>query len=73
MAGRATDSEAVIKQRLDSVSIELEYVHNYSYVVINDEVCAAVKKLKAIVTAEKCRVERSQEFLASLHNYKANM
>jgi len=55
---RGTESEEVIQKRLATAIQELEYVSEYDYVVINDEVPAAVDKLKSILVAEKCRVKR---------------
>ena len=55
---RGTESEEVIQKRLATAIQELEYVSEYDYVVINDEVPVAVDKLKSILVAEKCRVKR---------------
>jgi len=55
---RGTESEKVIQKRLATAIQELEYVSEYDYVVINDEVPVAVDKLKSILIAEKCRVKR---------------
>lgn len=55
---RGTESEEVIQKRLATAVHELEYVSEYDYVVTNDEVPAAVNKLKSILIAEKCRVKR---------------
>lgn len=55
---RGTESEEVIQKRLATAVHELEYITEYDYVVVNDEVPAAVDKLKSILVAEKCRVKR---------------
>jgi len=55
---RGTETEEVIQKRLAKAIQELEYVSEYDYVVINDEVPVAVDKLKSILVAEKCRVKR---------------
>jgi guanylate kinase len=55
---RGTESEEVILKRLETAAVELEYVTEYDYVVVNDEVPIAVDKLKSILVAEKCRVKR---------------
>ena len=34
----------------------------YNYVVINDEVPKAVEKVRSIMLAERCRVDRIEEF-----------
>ena len=55
---RGTETEEVIQKRLATAIQELEYIGEYDYVVINDEVLTAVEKLKSILVAEKCRVKR---------------
>ena len=55
---RGTETEEVIQKRLATAIQELEYVSEYDYVVINDEIPVAVDKLKSILIAEKCRVKR---------------
>lgn len=55
---RGTESEDVIQKRLETAIRELEYVTEYDYVVVNDELPMAVDKLKSILVAEKCRVKR---------------
>lgn len=61
---RGTETEEVIRKRLETAAQELEYVTEYDYVVVNDEVPIAVDKLRSILVAEKCRVKRKPvEFL----------
>ncbi|MHB1651117.1 MAG: guanylate kinase [Desulfitobacteriaceae bacterium] len=59
---RGTEPEEVIQKRLETAVHELEYVSEYDYVVVNDEVPSAVEKLKSILIAEKCRVKRKPFF-----------
>ena len=56
LRGRSKDSEEQIRRRLDVASTEVAEYAQYEYVVINDEVEAAVERLKAIVLAERARV-----------------
>lgn len=63
---RGTDSLENIKTRLNSANDELTYVHNYDYVVVNDQVQTATKKIGAILTAEKCKVVRNLDTIESI-------
>lgn len=63
---RGTDSAEAIKQRLSCVTAELSCAYNYHYFVVNDEVDRAVQKIAAIITAEKCRVERNNGLIDSI-------
>lgn len=51
----------MIAKRFKSAFEELRYMEKYNYVVVNDIVEEAVEKIQAIVTAEKCRVDRNKE------------
>ena len=56
LRGRSKDSEEQIRRRLDVARREVDEFERYEYVVINDEVDAAVDRLRAIVVAERGRV-----------------
>ena len=56
LRGRSKDSEEQIRRRLDVARGEVAEYAQYEYVVINDEVPAAVERLQAIVVAERARV-----------------
>ncbi len=57
---RGTESAEAIYTRFQSAYQELNYMAQYNYVVVNDTVDEAVRKLEAIVLAEKCRVARNK-------------
>lgn len=63
---RGTDSLENIKTRLSSANDELTYVYNYDYVVVNDEVQNATKKIAAIIIAEKCQIARNSNTIESI-------
>ncbi len=56
LRGRSKDSESQIRRRLDVACREVNEYARYEYVVINDELEAAVDRLRAIVLAERARV-----------------
>ena len=56
--GRGTESEQDICKRLRNAYGELEYINNYDYIVVNDDLKDAADKIKCILTAEKCRINR---------------
>jgi guanylate kinase len=56
LRGRSKDSEEQIRRRLDVARREVDEYAQYEYVVVNDEVVAAVDRLRAIVVAERGRV-----------------
>jgi guanylate kinase len=57
LRGRSKDSEEQIRERLDVACREVDEFGQYEYVVINDEVEAAVERMRGIVLAERARVK----------------
>lgn len=58
LRGRSRDSEEAIRRRLTVARDEVSDVGAYDYVVVNDDLEAAVGRLKAIVKAERARSDR---------------
>jgi guanylate kinase len=56
LRGRSKDSEDQILRRLAVARSEVGEYEQYDYVVINDELAAAVERLRAAVLAERARV-----------------
>jgi guanylate kinase len=53
---RASDPEEVIQKRLDLARSELKWIFEYDYTIVNDDLERASGDLRAIITAERCRV-----------------
>lgn len=58
---RGSETEESLLKRFKAAYKEINYVSKYNYVVINDTVDSAVKKLESIIIAEKCRVDRYKD------------
>lgn len=58
LVGRGTDSEEVIRQRIERAKEEIALMREYDYAVVNDEVPLAAERVKRIIEAEHFRVER---------------
>jgi guanylate kinase len=58
LRGRSKDSEAEIQRRLQVAWDEVAAFTEYDYVVVNDELPAAVDRLRSIVIAERARLAR---------------
>ena len=59
---RGTETKDKIIERFKNAYKEINEISKYNYVVINDEVDKAVEKVRAIMLAERCRVDRIEEF-----------
>jgi len=60
LRGRSKDSEPEIQRRLQVARDEVAAFSEYDFVVVNDEVTAAVERLRSIVIAERARRQRMQ-------------
>jgi guanylate kinase len=55
---RATDSESVVARRMLNARKELKAWHEYEYLIINDEVNLAVKRLESVIGGVSIRTDR---------------
>lgn len=55
---RGSETQDSLMKRFKSAYKEINFVSKYNYAVVNDKVDMAVEKLEAIISAEKCRVDR---------------
>ncbi len=58
---RGMENNEQIIERFKVAYNEINEINNYNYVVVNDNVDAAVKKVEAILISEKLRVDRIEE------------
>ena len=58
---RGTESEEVIKERLEKAEREIGIAPHYDYIVINDDVDNAADRIMAIIRAEHAKCSRSLE------------
>jgi guanylate kinase len=58
LRGRSKDAEAAIQRRLQVARDEVASFTEYDFVVVNDELTAAVDRLRSIVISERARLGR---------------
>lgn len=63
---RGTETKDKILERFTAAYNEINEFKKYNYVVVNDKLDVAVEKVKSIIVAEKCRVDRIEDI--SLNN-----
>ena len=61
LVARGTDTTDKILSRFKRAYQEINEITKYNYVVINDDIDKAVKKVNAILISERCRVDRIEE------------
>ena len=61
LVARKTESKEQVIERFKVAYKEINEVSKYNYVVVNDNLNEALAKMDAIITCEKCRVDRIEE------------
>ncbi len=60
LTGRMSDSEDVIKTRLQNAIDEIKEYKNYDYVIVNDSLDNALKEISSIVIAERVKISKME-------------
>ena len=63
LIGRGTETPEVIEARLKRAEEEMDFVTQYDYILMNDEVDRAVERFAYILEAERLRTKFSQELI----------
>lgn len=63
IARNGGETHEQIMNRFKSLYKEINYIPDYNYVIVNDDLETAVNKMKSIIVAEKCRVDRIDELV----------
>lgn len=64
--GRGSETEESLERRLGAAKSEIAVGRGYRYVVVNDAVEKAVERIKGIITAEHCRVDKNMDLFEEL-------
>ena len=66
LRGRGTETEESVQNRLAAAKEELALADHYQYLVLNDEVDAAVDRLNTIIEAESLRYSRMKTVMEGI-------
>ena len=66
LIGRGTEEAATIKKRLKRAAEETEYIDNYEYIVVNDNLDDAVRDIHHIIQAASHKKDRAGGFIEAL-------
>lgn len=71
LVGRGTETNEVIRQRLERAAQEAEGVEEYDYLLVNDELDLAVKRLHGIIQSEHFSMKRNLDFIHQIQQQTA--
>lgn len=63
LINRSTEPPETIEARLKTAAWEFSHIEKYDYILLNDDIGAAVKRFEAIIKAEGARVCRNKKFI----------
>lgn len=69
LRGRGTEDDEVIARRMKAAEEELRNAEHYQYVVLNDDVDAAVSRVNSIIDAEAMRYSHMKNTVLEVMNY----
>ena len=73
LRNRSSDTEEVIKRRLQEASREIRECTNYDHIVVNDNLDVSLQRIHAIIASERMRSERmSQSIQPILKSFELN-
>lgn len=61
LRGRGTEAEEVVQKRVAQAKREIGFAEKYDYVVINDDLSAAIADVNAILCAESHKTKNNLE------------
>lgn len=61
LIARKTETKEQLIERFKTAYKEINEVSKYNYVVVNDDLAKSISKVDAIITCEKCRVDRIED------------
>lgn len=66
LAGRGTEDEATVNRRMSRSCEEAEYMKDYDYIVVNDDLDGCVEQVHSIMENEMSRTGRCQELIQEM-------
>lgn len=67
LRGRGTETEEVIRNRMKRASEEVEYMDQYDYILVNDDLGACVEQMHELIQAQHLRTADNRELIAEMN------
>ena len=66
LRGRGTETDEVVRKRLHRAVEESEFIEQYDYLIVNDDLETCVKETHEIIQSQHHRVDQRREFIDTL-------
>lgn len=67
LQGRGSEDEKTIMKRMNRAKEEVDMVHNYDYVIINDDLNQCIEEVHAVVLTEKNQYNNRVALVSQIH------
>lgn len=68
LTGRGTEDSETVNKRLLQACDEAQYIFNYEYYVVNNDVDECIEQIKTIIANKHCYVYNNKERIDSIYN-----
>ncbi|MDO4268023.1 MAG: guanylate kinase [Eubacteriales bacterium] len=72
LRGRGTETEKVIQNRLRRAAEEAEYMDQYDYLLVNDDLDACVEEMHRLIQSQHQKTSENSGFIADMKNELKN-
>ena len=73
LVGRGTETPEVVEKRMHRAAEEAQYISQYDYIVVNDDLDTCVKELHAIIESAHHRPSNNTNFITEIQNELSQM
>ncbi|MBQ5375293.1 MAG: guanylate kinase [Lachnospiraceae bacterium] len=73
LVGRGTETPEVVEKRMRRAAEEAQYISQYDYIVVNDDLDTCVKELHAIIESAHHRPSNNTNFITEIQNELSQM
>lgn len=73
LVGRGTETPEVVEKRMRRAAEEAQYISQYDYIVVNDDLDTCVKELHSIIESAHHRPSNNTNFITEIQNELSQM
>ncbi|MCR5320617.1 MAG: guanylate kinase [Lachnospiraceae bacterium] len=73
LVGRGTETPEVVEKRMRRAAEEAQYISQYDYIVVNDDLDTCVKELHALIESAHHRPSNNTNFITEIQNELSQM
>jgi guanylate kinase len=68
LAGRGSETEAVIQKRMERAVEESSCINEYEYIIVNDDLNTCIDTVHSVILSDKCKKANNLTFIEAIQN-----